>query len=350
MLSIRWPTKDQMKKNQSKDSSKRRRLNNSTDPSAPSPIKSNGTSEFIVNITIPSNISSKRNKHQYIKVYAPWLATHRAINTKLDSRQLRTIGIETSTGSRRSRRVERRNRGEGSIEKRHCPIGPLHQVSFGSIPKAGTWRKEPEDPSDVVCEQLWDVARGSKARTEDERIDRYIDSLEPFQKTQFIETLHKSNYDFNRAKQKMEGDGPDVLLEGTPLTETERQAFNNALAENDKQFTVIAKAVGTTVNRCMVHYYSRVKSCKNAGNYLELKKVWEQSDECEVCGDGGKFDDHHDFHVCQHDLHIRTFAGELLCCDGCINSYHRWCLTPPLLEVPKGKWFCDSCQHKPKVI
>ena len=83
-------------------------------------------------------------------------------------------------------------------------------------------------------------------------------------------------------------DKPNSMLEGTPLTEGECAAFNEAINENQKLFPVIAKAVGTTVNRCLVHYYSKFKSGENRGRYLELKKIWEQSDECEICGDGGK--------------------------------------------------------------
>jgi hypothetical protein len=269
----------------------------------PSPVKSDAdqTLTLLVNITVPSNITVKRNKLQYIKVHSPWLANQRAANTTLDSRQLRTIGIETSAGSRRSRRVERRNRGEGNVEKRSCPIGELHQVSGRSIPKAGTWNKEKEVSGDVECKQLWDSSRGINACKEDERIDQYIDSLETHQKVKFVEYLHQSNYVFDAAKEKFETEmkpngedellhndnGSIVVLEGAPLTQSECEAFNNAITEHQKQFTVIAKAVGTTVSRCLVHYYSKYKSGQNVGKYLELKKMWEQSDECEICGDGG---------------------------------------------------------------
>jgi PHD-finger len=40
--------------------------------------------------------------------------------------------------------------------------------------------------------------------------------------------------------------------------------------------------------------------------------------------------------------------GSLLCCDGCINSYHFSCLEPPLdpANLPEGQWFCPSCQMR----
>ena len=32
----------------------------------------------------------------------------------------------------------------------------------------------------------------------------------------------------------------------------------------------------------------------------------------------------------------------MLLCDGCNLGYHMECLTPPMLEVPMGKWYCPS--------
>lgn len=397
MITIRWPTVEQFEKFKEHKSNiadspfKKRRLSNGSSVQAPSSVQSNkacaeNDSGLLVNITVPPHISSsatKRSKtaRRFVKVYAPWIAAQRAAATTLDSRQLRAIGIDKSTGSRRSRRVERRNRGEGNVEKRTCPIGDMHQVSVGSIPTSDTWENERRlkskekdglEHSSVRCEQIWDRARGAKACSEDERIDEYMNSLQSFQKARFMMTLHESNYDFEAAKYKMsrtkdqvinvghsqnsettwqKSDDRHYMLEGTPLTENECAAFNKAIDENQKLFPVIAKAVGTTVNRCLVHYYSRFKTGKNRGRYLELKKIWEQSDECEVCGDGGmKFCIVTDVFN-ENMLQILVFLnngplGNLICCDGCVNSYHMWCLSPPLVEIPEGQWYCDACQQK----
>lgn len=35
--------------------------------------------------------------------------------------------------------------------------------------------------------------------------------------------------------------------------------------------------------------------------------------------------------------------GELLWCDGCPNSYHLACLSPPLERAPESDWFCTEC-------
>ncbi|OJJ51262.1 hypothetical protein ASPZODRAFT_56673 [Penicilliopsis zonata CBS 506.65] len=37
--------------------------------------------------------------------------------------------------------------------------------------------------------------------------------------------------------------------------------------------------------------------------------------------------------------------GNLVCCDGCVDSYHFTCLKPPLnsKKPPEGKWYCPKC-------
>jgi hypothetical protein len=36
----------------------------------------------------------------------------------------------------------------------------------------------------------------------------------------------------------------------------------------------------------------------------------------------------------------------LLLCDDCDDAYHLECLTPALLSVPDGNWYCPLCEHK----
>ncbi|XP_055922629.1 lysine-specific demethylase 5 [Eupeodes corollae] len=33
----------------------------------------------------------------------------------------------------------------------------------------------------------------------------------------------------------------------------------------------------------------------------------------------------------------------MLLCDGCDDSYHTFCLIPPLVSIPKGEWLCPRC-------
>ncbi|KAI5302574.1 hypothetical protein KEM56_000558 [Ascosphaera pollenicola] len=41
-------------------------------------------------------------------------------------------------------------------------------------------------------------------------------------------------------------------------------------------------------------------------------------------------------------------SGELLCCDGCVHSFHFTCLDPPMdpENPPDGRWFCVECDDK----
>ncbi|XP_077582101.1 lysine (K)-specific demethylase 5Ba isoform X1 [Stigmatopora nigra] len=41
--------------------------------------------------------------------------------------------------------------------------------------------------------------------------------------------------------------------------------------------------------------------------------------------------------------HTGNEEDRLLLCDGCDDSYHIFCLIPPLHEVPKGDWRCPKC-------
>jgi hypothetical protein len=36
-------------------------------------------------------------------------------------------------------------------------------------------------------------------------------------------------------------------------------------------------------------------------------------------------------------------SQRLLLCDGCEDEYHCYCVTPALLEVPEGDWYCHLC-------
>jgi hypothetical protein len=35
--------------------------------------------------------------------------------------------------------------------------------------------------------------------------------------------------------------------------------------------------------------------------------------------------------------------AKLLLCDGCNDEYHCYCVTPALLDVPEGDWYCPVC-------
>ncbi|KAI3768703.1 hypothetical protein L2E82_19533 [Cichorium intybus] len=61
-------------------------------------------------------------------------------------------------------------------------------------------------------------------------------------------------------------------------------------------------------------------------NSSEIPKVPWETGICKVCGQN------------------RDDTNVLLCdTEGCNAEYHRYCLTPPLSEIPEGDWFCPTC-------
>ncbi|XP_046747489.1 lysine-specific demethylase lid isoform X3 [Diprion similis] len=56
---------------------------------------------------------------------------------------------------------------------------------------------------------------------------------------------------------------------------------------------------------------------------------------------------HYDFdplakYIC-HNCGRGDTEESMLLCDGCDDSYHTFCLMPPLTEIPKGDWRCPKC-------
>uniref|UniRef100_A0A674D127 [histone H3]-trimethyl-L-lysine(4) demethylase n=1 Tax=Salmo trutta TaxID=8032 RepID=A0A674D127_SALTR len=67
------------------------------------------------------------------------------------------------------------------------------------------------------------------------------------------------------------------------------------------------------------HSLSRPLSCVSQYSLCRVDQYM-----CLVCGSGSE-------------------ENRLLLCDGCDDSYHTFCLIPPLHDVPKGDWRCPKC-------
>lgn len=39
-------------------------------------------------------------------------------------------------------------------------------------------------------------------------------------------------------------------------------------------------------------------------------------------------------------------VGKMLLCELCPRAYHHDCIIPPLIKVPRGKWYCHCCASK----
>lgn len=329
-------------------------------------VEPSRTSGMVVAITINARMKTKlKASNGLLRVFAPWISAERSANNSLTSQQLRSIGAEQGNAAASARKTRRRSatrsHGEGDFHVGHSRIGSRYQVLDSMIPSSDTWRREASsEPAsnkelfqqkddlkarvDPMCDPMWEMSQGETLNAG--LSDEYFSSLKAYQKARGVLAVHGSGYNLSIARLKLNADTqaeigfPDrpagyniqcekshALLEGKPLTKSEQEAFNAAIEKNQKQWPTIARTVGTSVNRCLVHYYNVFKAGADRSTYLKEKKVWEQSDVCEVCGDG----------------------GDLLCCDGCINSYHQRCLNPPMEQVPEGQWFCPSCVRKRRV-
>nr|CAI5832447.1 unnamed protein product [Callosobruchus analis] len=74
---------------------------------------------------------------------------------------------------------------------------------------------------------------------------------------------------------------------------------------------------------------------KMAG-YDEKKDVKPRNKQCKF-----EFDPLAKY-VC-HNCNRGDAEEYMLLCDGCDDSYHTFCLMPPLSEIPKGDWRCPKC-------
>lgn len=73
----------------------------------------------------------------------------------------------------------------------------------------------------------------------------------------------------------------------------------------------------------------RARTAARGGGRWERRLLVESllSAPCEVCTSSGNH-------------------ADTLLCDGCDQSYHLYCLSPPLRAVPRGDWFCPMCTAK----
>ena len=94
--------------------------------------------------------------------------------------------------------------------------------------------------------------------------------------------------------------------------------------------------IGMPIRHCPETPDSKTKRC--ARHPLE-PEASPEGDYADVC--------------CQVCKSPDDAATMLLCGDvfghGCDRGYHLACLTPPLVAVPAGAWFCPSCRISPKI-
>lgn len=108
-----------------------------------------------------------------------------------------------------------------------------------------------------------------------------------------------------------------------PVTEVKKEPIENEVS------TLILSNPPTNKVRTMWFLYKEApvnsvfcRYCSYTRTFLLCIQVDQYM--CLVCGCG-------------------TAEDRLLLCDGCDDSYHTFCLIPPLHDVPKGDWRCPKC-------
>uniref|UniRef100_A0A667ZM35 [histone H3]-trimethyl-L-lysine(4) demethylase n=1 Tax=Myripristis murdjan TaxID=586833 RepID=A0A667ZM35_9TELE len=133
---------------------------------------------------------------------------------------------------------------------------------------------------------------GSLLRSHYERI------LYPYELFQSGATLTVNDQEEEEDKEKdRDGHGDATQTKERPLPERRSRRLRSEVKENSLEKKM----------------HLRLKMTKRIDLYL-----------CLMCGRGDEED-------------------RLLLCDGCDDSYHTFCLIPPLQDVPKGDWRCPKC-------
>lgn len=108
-----------------------------------------------------------------------------------------------------------------------------------------------------------------------------------------------------------------------------------------KDFPALAANLGTTVNRCMIYYYSKFKKHDDYKKFKDiLKRGKKEPSEIYFSesfannsetntSNGDNSSDSEDSMTC----HYCDDVGHLIVCDGCERGYHLSCLKPPLSFV-----------------
>ncbi|XP_067387916.1 lysine-specific demethylase 5B isoform X1 [Emydura macquarii macquarii] len=127
-----------------------------------------------------------------------------------------------------------------------------------------------------------------------------------------------------RRAKRMKAEATNIKMESdeTPETKTHnlrrRMGCTPANGENEKEMPVTVKQEPAEKREHGDSEREKSKGrAKKSTNAVDLYV-------CLLCGSGNDED-------------------RLLLCDGCDDSYHTFCLIPPLHDVPKGDWRCPQC-------
>mmetsp|Transcript_17678 Transcript_17678/g.20387 ORF Transcript_17678/g.20387 Transcript_17678/m.20387 type:complete len:684 (+) Transcript_17678:118-2169(+) len=203
-------------------------------------------------------------------------------------------------------------------------VGPLYQAQISSKAKLnGNFTEDVMfyNSSLPGYDTLWDPKRAKEAEERGEDISGFLEGEHGLSNHELLfSMLHNNDYcvksariDYERVKGLYDG------CTSSKLNREESRKFDVLIKENQKDFSLIAKALKRKRSDCLIHYY--VWKTNNR-SYPKMKRDWKE--HCSVCDNG----------------------GDLIICDGCNYPFHTGCVKPPLTTVPEGEWFCHLCTDK----
>ncbi|KAI3464573.1 hypothetical protein Pfo_021236 [Paulownia fortunei] len=137
----------------------------------------------------------------------------------------------------------------------------------------------------------------------------------------------------NASRSPFDGNGEDELVYEEAPEELEESSYELGANEGDKRFPQ-CKACKTEVRNdedyriCghsfCPHKFYHVK-CLTSKQLISYGPCWY----CPSCLCRACFIDQDD--------------DKIVLCDGCDHAYHIYCMQPPRVAIPRGKWFCTKC-------
>ncbi|XP_076819433.1 lysine-specific demethylase 5A-like isoform X2 [Clavelina lepadiformis] len=122
------------------------------------------------------------------------------------------------------------------------------------------------------------------------------------------------------AKLQLYGAGPKMM--GLGVTAENK---NGSAGTSIDKCTAAQKEVSSPVAETVLP--TRTVQTRDRGNEQIPYSILDTMDNCKLCGKDSN-------------------DSLLLLCDGCDDSYHTYCLIPPLPNVPAGDWRCPKCISK----
>lgn len=149
------------------------------------------------------------------------------------------------------------------------------------------------------------------------------------------EAVEEEEPDEDEDKEKDKDDSDTTQTKEKPPTERRSRRLKSERENKDpkgiKLFGTSPKMVGLEILSTDDSYSKKQRHLKAQAFAIKMRPRKETLEVnfidlylCLVCGRGDEED-------------------RLLLCDGCDDSYHTFCLIPPLQDIPKGDWRCPKC-------